>query len=132
MGRDNGVGYEKLMLDKRLGVVAERYGCYYTLYMQIEWDERKNRANIRKHELDFSDAWKVFMQPVLITLDERSGEEYAEDRWIGIGLLDETRIVVIIFTELEEDVIRVISFRKALTYEREQYQEAYRDEFGAV
>lgn len=100
--------------------------------MRIEWDRRKNRANIRKHQLDFADAWKVFVQPMLIALDERSGEDYPEDRLIGIGMLDEMRIVVIVFTEPEEDVIRVISFRKALAHEREQYQEAYRDEFGAV
>jgi len=29
--------------------------------MQFEWDEEKNRANIRKHKLDFVDAWKIFV-----------------------------------------------------------------------
>lgn len=94
--------------------------------------ERKNRANIRKHHLDFADAGKVFLRPVLVALDERSGADYPEDRWVGIGMLDERRIVVVIFTEPSEDVIRVISFRKALAYERKRYQEAFRDEFGSL
>lgn len=99
--------------------------------MRFEWDERKNRANIRKHMLDFADAWTVFSRPILAALDEGSGIDFPEDRWVGIGMLDDRRIVVVIYTEPSEDVIRVISFRKALAYEREQYQEAFRDEFGA-
>lgn len=98
--------------------------------MRIEWDERKRETNLRKHQLDFADAWKVFLRPVLASLDERS-EEYGEERWIGIGIMDETRIVVIVYTETEEGIVRIISFRKALSYERERYQRAFRDEFGA-
>jgi uncharacterized DUF497 family protein len=99
--------------------------------MHFEWDERKRTANLSKPQLDFADVWKVFLRPVLTALDERN-EEYGEDRWIGIGLLDETRIVVVVYTELKEEVIRVISFRKALSHEREKYQKAFRDEFGSL
>ena len=112
--------------------VAYKWNRTYTLRMRIEGDQRKNRANVRKHQLDFADAWKVFLRPLLVALDERSGLEFPEDRLIGIGMLDETRNVVIVFTELNEDVIRVISLRKALAHERERYQEAFRDEFGSV
>jgi uncharacterized DUF497 family protein len=72
--------------------------------MRFDWDEEKNRANIRKHQLDFADAWKVFARLLLVDLDER--KEYGEDRWLGIGLLDRTRIVVVVFTEPATDVIR--------------------------
>lgn len=99
--------------------------------MQVEWNERKRETNLRKHQLDFADVWKVFQRPMLVALDERS-DEYGEDRWVGLGMLDETRIVVVIYTELPNDVIRVISFRKALSYERERYQQAFRDQFGAL
>jgi uncharacterized DUF497 family protein len=98
--------------------------------MRFEWDEEKNRANIRKHQLDFADVRKVFARPLLVDLDER--KEYGEDRWFGIGLLDRTRIVVVVFTEPAPDVIRIISFRKALGYERKRYEEAFKDEFGAI
>jgi uncharacterized DUF497 family protein len=51
---------------------------------------------------------------MLIGLDER--EEYGEERWIGIGLLD-GRVVVVVYTELDEETTRIISLRKALSHE---------------
>ena len=60
--------------------------------MKFIWDRRKNEANIKKHELDFADAYMVFESPMLVGLDDR--EEYGEDRWIGIGLM-ENRVVEI-------------------------------------
>lgn len=95
--------------------------------MQFEWVDRKNQTNIRIHGFDFADAHKVFGQPLLTNLDDR--QEYAESRWVGIGLLD-LRVVVIVFTEPEPDIIRVISLRKATTYERKRYEQEYKDEFG--
>lgn len=49
-----------------------------------------------------------------IRLDDRY--DYGEDRMIGIGLLKNT-VVVVIFVELPEDTIRIISARKALKHE---------------
>ena len=94
---------------------------------KFEWDEQKNQANIKKHGLDFGDAYKVFEYPMLVNLDDR--EDYGEERWTGIGLMD-TRVVVIAFTEPEEGTIRAISFRKATSNERKRYEQAYKDEFG--
>lgn len=54
------------------------------------------------------------------------------DRWVGIGMLDHIRMVVVVFTELDENTIRIISMRKALTHERKQYEQAFRDEFGRI
>lgn len=95
--------------------------------MKFEWDEQKNQVNIEKHGLDFRDAYKVFEYPLLINLDDR--KDYGEERWIGIGLMD-MRVVVIVFTEPDEDTIRVISFRKAISSERKRYEKAYKDKFG--
>jgi hypothetical protein len=97
--------------------------------MKFIWDRRKNEANIKKHELDFADAYKVFESPMLVGLDER--EEYGEDRWIGVGLM-ENRVVVIVFTEPEEDTIRIISFRKATNEERNNYEQEYKNQFGSL
>ena len=95
--------------------------------MKFDWDERKNQANLAKHGLDFADVCRVFDHPILVNLDD--GMEYGEERWIGIGLLD-MRVVVIVFTEPKQNMIRVISFRKATTGERKRYEQAYRDELG--
>jgi hypothetical protein len=95
--------------------------------MRFEWDEQKNRANLQKHGIDFADAAEVFASPMLIALDDR--EEYGEERWIGLGML-KARVVVVIYTERDEDTIRIISLRKALRHERERYEQAFRDGLG--
>lgn len=87
--------------------------------MRFEWDEEKNQANIRKHGFTFTDAWEIFEAPMLISLDLK--EDYGEERLIGIGFL-RGRIVVVIFTERSDDTIRIISLRKALKYERIQFE----------
>ena len=98
--------------------------------MRFDWDEQKNRQNIRKHGLDFARAHQVFQRPLLTTLDDR--EDYGEERWIGIGMLDDTRVVVLVFVEVDEETTRVISLRKALRHEQKQYQQAYGNRFGPL
>lgn len=97
--------------------------------MKYIWDRQKNETNVKKHELDFADAYKVFESPMLVDLDKR--EEYGEDRWIGIGLM-ENRVVVVVFTEPNEDTIRIISFRKATLSEREYYEQEHKNQFGSL
>lgn len=96
--------------------------------MKFEWDEEKNKENIRKHGFDFADAWEIFESPMLVARDTR--EDYGEYRWNGIGLLG-NRIVVVVFTERGEDTIRIISLRKALRHERKKFEEHLRDRLGA-
>jgi uncharacterized protein len=95
--------------------------------MRFEWDEEKNQINIHKHGFDFTDAWEIFTMPVLIAVDER--EDYGEDRWIGIGLL-RTTTVVVVYVERFQDVIRIISLRKALAHERNEYEKFLQDRLG--
>jgi len=95
--------------------------------MKFEWDPQKNQANIAKHHLDFADSPKIFSFPLRIALDER--QDYGEDRWIGIGML-EGRVVVVVFTEPDEETIRIISLRRALPYERIRYEQYLRNELG--
>jgi uncharacterized protein len=95
--------------------------------MEFEWDERKNQVNITKHELDFADAVKVFRLPLRISLDRR--QDYGEERWIGLGMLD-GRVVLVVFTEPDEKTIRIISLRKALPYERKCYEQYLKNELG--
>jgi len=89
--------------------------------MRFEWDEAKNKANVRKHRLDFADIPAVFEGPMYVTLDTK--EEYREDRWIGIGFLGAT-IVVLVFVERPRETIRIISARKATKHEREKFKKA--------
>jgi uncharacterized protein len=96
--------------------------------MQFEWDENKNTENLQKHMLDFSDAWQVFRNPVFVKLDDR--EDYGEDRWIGIGMMSNGVVVVFIYTEPDQETVRMISMRKATKNERTRYEKATKDELG--
>ena len=90
------------------------------MVMKLEWDEDKNRANIRRHRIDFADVHPLFDGPMFVTLDTR--KDYGEDRMIGIGLL-RNAVVVVVFVEKAEDTIRLISARKAERHERERFKE---------
>ena len=81
--------------------------------MRYIWDEAKREANLKKHGLDFADAEKVFVGPMVLFEDSR--ENYDEQRMIGIGLLD-CLVVLIVHVEADE-TIRIISMRKADTDE---------------
>jgi len=92
--------------------------------MKFEWDEAKNRANIRKHGFDFADAEEMFCGILLVRPDTR--EDYGEERWIGIGYT-RGRLAFLSFAQRAEGVIRIISFRKADHEEREEYEEAIKN-----
>ena len=95
--------------------------------MGYEWDENKRVKNIAKHDLDFADAWQIFDAPMLVDFDNR--EDYGETRFIGFGFL-KNFVVAIVFTEPNEETIRVISLRKALKYEREYFEEYIANQLG--
>lgn len=99
--------------------------------MKFEWDEAKNRQNIRKHGFDLADAEGLFTgnDPFFVTLDSR--KDYGEKRWKGIGTLKGIVVVVVVFTERGDDTIRIISLRKANSRERRAYEEEIKNRLGA-
>ena len=87
--------------------------------MKYEWDERKRRGNIRKHGLDFGDAPEMFESYTLTMSDDRG--DYGERRYVSVGLCK--AIVVVVSHTEQENVIRIISMRKATRYEEDSYFE---------
>jgi uncharacterized DUF497 family protein len=59
--------------------------------MHWTWDENKNRANKRKHGLDFGSAMQVFEDRFAIAQLDRSS---FEERWQTIGLVRSAIVVV--------------------------------------
>jgi uncharacterized protein len=91
--------------------------------MRFEWDPEKARSNLRKHRVSFEVAARVFLDPNRIeTFDGR--EDYGEDRWKTVGLV-EPALLAVIYTDRGEDseVIRLLSARKADSHEQAQYRE---------
>jgi len=95
--------------------------------MQFEWDEYKCASNVVKHGIDFADAPRLFSAPMRVVLDNR--HDYGEDRFIGLGLLD-NRVVAVAFTEPDEDTVRVFSMRRALAHEQKHYEQYIKQLFG--
>ncbi len=86
--------------------------------MKFEWDENKNKSNIQKHGIDFSDAQKVFNdENSLIAPDLR--KDYGESRWKIIGKVYGV-IISVIYT-VRNEAIRIISARRASKKERKEY-----------
>jgi len=92
--------------------------------MKYEWDENKNKLNQQKHEISFEEAKEVFDDPLQISkLDKRFS--YFEERWITVGSTSQHKVLVVanlFFTDDGEEIIRIISARKANKQERESYE----------
>ena len=90
--------------------------------LRFEWDDRKSRANERKHGVSFEEAQTVFY-------DEDAAEFYDDahsqndDRFIMLGISALTRVLVVCHCLREGgNVIRIISARKATRKEKRYYQ----------
>ncbi len=84
------------------------------------WDENKRKSNLKKHGLDFKDAFLVYENPEKCTYDASRGDEY---RLMDVALaVVKGRLLTLVYTE-RGDEVRVISFRNSSREERKQYEE---------
>ena len=97
--------------------------------MRFEWDEAKNRSNLQKHGVSFEDIRELFYDSTerLELLDVDHSE--IEERFITIGPLKRgvVGLVVVIWTQRDDDVTRIISARWATKREQARYQ-SYMDQ----
>lgn len=93
--------------------------------MKFEWSDEKSKLNVVKHQVSFDEAKEVFLDPMHISkLDHRF--EYFEERWITLGASTQDKILVVanmFFDENGEEIIRIISARKANQKERIFYEQ---------
>ena len=92
----------------------------------FEWDIKKAKNNFRKHKISFERASSIFRDPNLLSIPDDEHSEY-EERWITMGL-DISGILLVIshtFEKISETIykIRIISARKTIKSETEQYEE---------
>jgi uncharacterized DUF497 family protein len=91
----------------------------------FEWDKNKANSNLRKHNISFDEATSVFEDKFLLTFPDDFNSD-AENRFISIGFSTNSRVLLVINTEHDENkgtiVIRIISCRKATAAEREIYE----------
>jgi uncharacterized DUF497 family protein len=94
--------------------------------LRFDWDPKKNRENQRDHRVSFGEAETVFAdEHGLLMADPDHSED--EDRFILLGLSATLRLLVVCHTYRREDeVIRLISARKADRSERAHYGRRWR------
>jgi uncharacterized protein len=88
----------------------------------FEWDEAKSRANRKKHGVSFEEARSAFLdENARVLPDPEHSEE--EERFVLLGLSTSLRILVVCHCYRQKDeVIRIISARKADREEQRQYR----------
>jgi uncharacterized DUF497 family protein len=96
---------------------------------RFSWDERKSRANWRKHGVSFETTTLVFRDPFILFAQDR--EVDGEPRWQAIGRLNESVLLLVAHAyeydeETDEERIRIISARKATAREEEAYYAQFR------
>lgn len=90
-------------------------------YHLFEWDEEKEKINIRKHGISFTTAAKVFDDANRIEyFDAAHSDE--EERYIVLGLV--RKVLFVVCTD-RNDATRIISARKATPNERRAYYGHY-------
>lgn len=89
--------------------------------MRFEWDETKAESNEQKHGISFEEAETVFYdRNARLMYDPEHSLE--EERYIILGISDSLKLLIVCHLYRENDeLIRIISARKATKIERQQY-----------
>lgn len=88
----------------------------------FEWSLRKERLNRRKHGVSFDEARTVFYDEAARLIAD-PGHSDEEERFIIVGMSDLARVLLVCHCWREGDrVIRIISARRAVPFERAQYE----------
>ena len=88
--------------------------------MKFTRDENKNKLNIRKHGVNFHDAAYVFSDPFALSIPDDEHSE-TEERWLLLGKSLNEQMLLVVHTFRYDDVIRIISARKATVTETATY-----------
>ena len=87
----------------------------------FDWDVRKNLINIEKHGVSFKMAASAFFDPQAIRVDDDEHSQ-DEDRFILIGVNKYDNLLTVCHCYRNgDDIVRIISARKANQYEEEVY-----------
>lgn len=91
--------------------------------MQFEWDNEKAESNLKKHGVSFEEAETVFGD-FLARVFEDEEHSFEERRHGIVGHSMNSRLLIVSFTERENDMIRIISAREVTPKERRSYENA--------
>jgi len=89
--------------------------------ISFEWDNRKNSSNEKKHGVSFKEAQTIFVDENALLIHDPD-HSHQEDRFFLLGLSSKFSILLVCHCYRKKDeVIRIISARKATRKEQKQY-----------
>ena len=91
------------------------------VFGNYEWDEEKNRANIKKHNIGFEEVLPVFDDPLFWERFDSKSSASDENRYIGIGKINGFTIVTSCYTD-RNGRTRIINARIATKEEEKDYE----------
>lgn len=89
--------------------------------MRYEWDPQKDELNRRKHGLRLHDALPVFTDLHALEFED-DRFDYGESRAVTVGL-SQGRLLAVVHTFRDPDLIRIISVRKASRHEQNAHHD---------
>ncbi len=87
-----------------------------------EWDDEKEKINIHKHKLSFSEILPVFDDPLFMEKLDKEHSNDSEIRYIGIGKIYSTVVIVTCYTPRGKRT-RIITARISTKREEKLYEE---------
>jgi uncharacterized DUF497 family protein len=110
-------------VDQISGIYKIPFRIYNNAVMRFEWDSRKAARNLREHGVSFESAKRVFDDPHHLIAEDITDDH--EQRYQAIGLSESAVLLVVAFVDRSasdnEIIIRIISARKAISYEEIYY-----------
>ena len=90
--------------------------------IRFDWDENKNDINKKKHDVSFEEATSVFYDSEALIIPDPD-HSIGEERFLILGYSFQLKLLVVCHCYRENDeVIRIISARKATNNERIWYE----------
>ena len=89
--------------------------------ISFEWSPAKARSNFKKHGVSFEEAQSVFYDEFARQFYDKDHSS-KEERFILLGMSNQSRVLIVCHCERTGDVIRIISARKATRKERKFYE----------
>jgi uncharacterized protein len=87
--------------------------------MQIDFDAKKAAANSRKHGVSFEEAATSLLDPLALVRDDPDAR--GEVRLVLLGMSHAGRLLVVCYSLPDEEMIRLISARRATKKEEKSY-----------
>ena len=94
--------------------------------IEFEWDPKKAKSNLKKHGVSFEEASTAFWDDHALVIDDPD-HSLDEERFVLLGLSSNVRLVTVVHCfRGADDVIRIISARRATPGEQSSHQSQVR------